>query len=59
MDACLVTKVVTKGWHDGERITFLQSTFTLKNKVKKLGHASIVQSWRQAAAPFSMLSICM
>jgi hypothetical protein len=36
------------------------STFTWKNKVKKVGHASILHSWWQAAALlFSMFSCCM
>jgi hypothetical protein len=36
------------------------STFTWKNMIKKVGHASILHSWWQAAALlFSMLSHCM
>jgi hypothetical protein len=63
VEACLVTKVVTKGEQISctmEREGGMSSiNFTWKNKVKKVGHASIVQSWWQAAALFSMMSLFM
>jgi hypothetical protein len=64
VEACLVTEVQTtgsqiSGMMERESRVFNQLS-SGKNKVKKVGHASIVQSWWQAATLlFSMLSLCM